>query len=328
MLNFRRITTQKEFIPQIDGLRFVAITSVILFHLHDSLAHSGIVQGPAFDIFRLSVMARRGVELFFAISGFILGVPFASYYLRAAPKVGLGRYFARRLTRLEPPYVINLLVIATVLVVVMHQNARDIVPHLVASIFYLHNIVYGGNSTINGVAWSLEVEIQFYIVVPLLACLFGIERPGIRRGVIVALMLICSIVTIGLVQTPLRASILYYLPFFLAGFVVCDLYLTRRNWTHSLGYDAVALCGWPLVWYLGSTMGHILLPLVVVALYIAAFRGRVCSALFTNRVLTDVGGMCYSLYLFHFLLSPPSGAYPSPGIGATTSSHIFCCKRA
>ena len=33
MLNFRRVTTQKRFIPQIDGLRFVAISSVVLFHL-------------------------------------------------------------------------------------------------------------------------------------------------------------------------------------------------------------------------------------------------------------------------------------------------------
>jgi peptidoglycan/LPS O-acetylase OafA/YrhL len=301
MLNFRRITTQKEFIPQIDGLRFVAIVSVILFHLHGLLQHKGAVRGPVFDVFQISVMTRRGVELFFAISGFILGIPFGSHYLRGAPRIDLRRYFIRRLTRLEPPYIINLLVFAGVLVIVMHQSIREIVPHLMASVLYLHNITYGGNSTINPVAWSLEVEIQFYVLVPVLARLFGIARPGMRRGVMMALMFISAVLTIGLVQTPLRASILYYLPFFLAGFVLCDLYLTRQEWKRSFLYDAIALCGWPLVWYLGSTLGHVVLPFVIIVLYLAAFRGRLCSALFTNRVITDIGGMSYSLYLFHFL---------------------------
>jgi peptidoglycan/LPS O-acetylase OafA/YrhL len=302
MLNFRRITTQKEFIPQIDGLRFVAILSVMLFHLHGSLSHNGAVQAPAFDVSQTSVMARRGVELFFAISGFILGIPFASHYLRDSPPVDLRRYFIRRLTRLEPPYVINMLVWAGILVVVMHESIRHVVPHLMASIAYLHNIIYRENSTINGVAWSLEVEIQFYVLVPLLARLFGIARPSMRRGVILALMLSCAALTIGLVQTPLRQSILYYLPFFLAGFVLCDLYLTRGEWKRSFLFDLMALCGWPLVWYLGSTAGHVVIPFLIVLLYVAAFRGRICCAIFTNRVITDIGGMCYSLYLFHFLV--------------------------
>ena len=63
-------------------------------------------------------MTKRGVELFFAISGFILGIPFASHYLRGVPRVNLRRYFIRRLTRLEPPYIINLMVLAGILVIV------------------------------------------------------------------------------------------------------------------------------------------------------------------------------------------------------------------
>ena len=46
--NFRRITSQKRFIPQIDGLRFVAILSVVLFHLYASLNHDGAVLNSGF----------------------------------------------------------------------------------------------------------------------------------------------------------------------------------------------------------------------------------------------------------------------------------------
>jgi peptidoglycan/LPS O-acetylase OafA/YrhL len=76
----------------------------------------------------------------------------------------------------------------------------------------------------------------------------------------------------------------------------------QGEWKPNYVWDAVALCLWPLLWYLGRNAGHVLLPFVVVVLYLAAFRGRVCSAVFGNRVITNIGGMCYSIYLFHFLI--------------------------
>jgi len=39
-----------------------------------------------------------------------------------------------------------------------------------------------------------------------------------------------------------------------------------------------------------------------VVLYLAAFRGRMCSAVFSNSAIISIGGMCYSIYLFHFLV--------------------------
>ena len=62
-----------------------------------------------------SVIARvlehgnYGVQLFFVISGFVLALPFASHYLCQTRAVSLRAYFLRRLTRLEPPYVLSML---------------------------------------------------------------------------------------------------------------------------------------------------------------------------------------------------------------------------
>src|SRR5438552_4327303 len=207
--NFRRITTQKRFIPQIDGLRFVAISSVVFFHLYASLNHGGAVQNAAFDPVSVGILSKRGVELFFAISGFILGVPFASVYLRGAPKINLKQYFLRRLTRLEPPYILSLLIWAGILLVVAHQSGREILPHLLASMAYLHNLIYNGDSTINVVAWSLEVEVQFYVLVPLLAGIFAIADNRMRRGAIVILMLVSALLGGQLLHTRLEASVAY-----------------------------------------------------------------------------------------------------------------------
>lgn len=303
MLQFRRITAKNRFIAQIDGLRFVAIAWVVFFHIYSALSTRGAIPVPwPLD----TDLPKRGVELFFAISGFILGVPFASVRLRNARPVNLKQYFLRRLTRLEPPYFISLFVWAAEGWVTGRRPFGDMAPHLVASFFYLHNLIFGGfDGAVNIVAWSLEIEIQFYLLVPLLAGLFAIANTQSRRTVIVASMLASGVLSLPLYHSVhFHYSIAYYLAFFLAGFLVCDLYLTRRpeEWKPTLAWDALALCLWPLVWYLGRNAGHVLLPFVIVVLYLAAFRGRICSAFFGNGTITNIGGMCYSIYLFHLMI--------------------------
>jgi peptidoglycan/LPS O-acetylase OafA/YrhL len=298
MLQFRRITTQKRFIPQIDGLRFVAIASVVFFHIYASLEHRALPAPIAFN----TDLAKRGVELFFSISGFILGIPFASHHLLKSASVNLKQYFLRRLTRLEPPYFISLWVCAAIQF--GHRPLVDMLWHLLASSFYLQNLIFGGFiGAVNGIAWSLEVEVQFYLLVPLLSLLFIIANPRLRRGLILLLMAVSGVISIPLYRSVhFHYSIAYYLSFFLAGFLVCDLYLTRSQWKPSFLWDLFALCLWPTVWIMGRNFGHVILPFAIVVLYLAAFRGRICSALFSNSYLTNIGGMCYSIYLFHFLI--------------------------
>ncbi len=206
---------------------------------------------------------------------------------------------------MEPPYFISLFVWAASQWVTARRPLGDMAPHVAASFFYLHNLIFGAfEKAVNGVAWSLEVEIQFYLLVPLLAGLFAIGGAWLRRTVIAALILGSGIVSLPLYNSVhFHYTIAYYLPFFLAGFLVCDFYVTHQGeWKRTFFWDALALCLWPLVGYLGITAGHIVLPFVIVALYLAAFRGRIWSTVFSNRVITNIGGMCYSIYLFHLLI--------------------------
>src|SRR5882672_10637739 len=103
-----RETSSGRFIPEMDGLRFAAIGMVVLFHLNGYLIgksqryHSS---PPSSDwLAQAALVGFRGVELFFVISGFILGLPFAAQHIEGRPPVGLRKYYVRRLTRLEPPY--------------------------------------------------------------------------------------------------------------------------------------------------------------------------------------------------------------------------------
>ena len=83
-----------------------------------------------------------GVELFFVISGFVLAAPFASQYLCGGPRVRIGQYFLRRLTRLEPPYLLALLLIYLLAVIVSSADPLEWLLYLGASGVYLHTALF------------------------------------------------------------------------------------------------------------------------------------------------------------------------------------------
>lgn len=277
----RRETSSGLYIPEIDGLRFLAIGSVLLYHFDRSwskfhnIEHSSVAEHGKF-----------GVQLFFVISGFILGMPFAE------GRISLKKYFLRRLTRLEPPYFLNLL-----LFWVIKGAPLFLLANLAASIFYLHNVAYREQSLINTVAWSLEIEIQFYLLVPVLAILL---RSKSRQWLLTSLILSTSFAQLYLPTWIAQLTILGYLQYFLTGFLLLTWY--RRKRTASLVWDiagVLALVGCYLV-TTSHLVASILLPWCVLVLYSSAFAGRWLPMIFRWTPIATIGGMCYSIYLYHW----------------------------
>ena len=86
---------------------------------------------------RVARPGYHGVELFFIISGFILAMPFAAHHLKGQRPVALGPYYLRRLTRLEPPYMLCMALLFVALVAFRGRDAGQLAPHLGASLLYL-----------------------------------------------------------------------------------------------------------------------------------------------------------------------------------------------
>jgi peptidoglycan/LPS O-acetylase OafA/YrhL len=311
----RRITSSGRFVPEIDGLRFVAMASVVLYHLHGFVLAGKVVPGVRDSLRAVVEHGYRGVNLFYVISGFILGLPFAAHYLKGESAVPLRSYFLRRLTRLEPPYIINLLICFTLLVAIDGVSARTLLPHLGASFVYLHNLWFGQQSTINAVAWTLEVEVQFYCLVPLLAVMFRIRSSLARRASLAGIVLLACIVQTLYWDAPARAklSILFGIQYFLTGLLLADLYVAGRNQpAPHWRWDLVSLLCWPLVFLPGDLEVWVFLPFLMLAVFVAAFRGVVFNRIFRNPIVTTLGGMCYTIYLFHYQLIPPVLRFSRP----------------
>jgi len=328
---FRRVTSSGSFISEIDGLRFIAIGTVMLFHL---VVNLGFKSPAAYAVPSsgnlLVAVARhgfRGVELFFIISGFILAYPFASHRLLGKAPVNLGQYFLRRLTRLEPPYIVCMVFLFIVRVAGGSISAGQLLPHLGASLIYSHNLLFQSENPINNVAWSLEIEVQFYMLVPLLSRIFMLQSKLARRSIIVAAIGV-SVLTEWLFIGPeswMYLTIIRFLHFFLIGFLLADLFLL--DWhgraPKSLRWDAVSLFGWPALFLLWNSpglseillphghlpvLGAVLFPPLAFVLYQAVFRGVITNRIMTNPWITTIGGMCYTIYLFH---NPLIGALAS-----------------
>lgn len=104
----------------------------------------------------------------------------------------------------------------------------------------------------------------------------------------------------------LALSLLNFAHYFLTGFLLADLYLTgqlRGNDKH-LRWDAVTLMAAAAIIAVLTRFGHLyfLLPLMVGTLYAGFFMGRLSNAFVRARWIVIIGGMCYTIYLYHILI--------------------------
>jgi peptidoglycan/LPS O-acetylase OafA/YrhL len=297
----QRRTRSGHWIPEIDGLRFVAIAAVVLYHMRGELTHNGFhpVQSQFVGFTHVLDLGRRGVQLFFVISGFSLGQPFAAHYLQGDAKPSLRKYYLRRLTRLEPPYLFNILVSAILLYLAWRPAFKQLVLHLLASIAYLDTCLshFQGGLPISGVAWTLEVEIQFYIVAPLLAWSLYRTRPAwLRRLFFFSVMIAAAWAQRSVALGP--ENLLHYLQYFLAGMLLADIDLqTLAHTRRSFWWDTTC-AAWPIVFWIAEGESFWLAPLTIL-LYAGVLHGRVVRSLLRAPLLAVTGGMCYTIYLWH-----------------------------
>jgi peptidoglycan/LPS O-acetylase OafA/YrhL len=184
---------------------------------------------------------------------------------------------------------------------------RPLLPHLAASLVYLHGLIYRTVSSISFVTWSLEIEIQFYILAPLLGMIYLLGNTSLRRSVLVALVLAggaFSLYANSHDATIWHWTILGHIHYFLAGFLLADIVEGHQQADRrSFAWDAVALTCWIIIFLLPRDTATLAwLPFLILPAYLAAFYGPASKRLFSSPFVALGGGMCYSFYLLHMLI--------------------------
>ncbi|MGB0571219.1 MAG: acyltransferase family protein [Alphaproteobacteria bacterium] len=277
-------------------LRGVAILFVLLFHLQAPGAASGFL----------------GVDVFFVISGFLM----ACLYVPGSA----GEFFARRARRILPAYFLTIFAtLAAAVLVTAPPDLTNVTTQALYSTFLAPNLgFWAANSYFSNDSftpllhlWSVGVEIQFYVIVPLIA-LF------VRRSRLLMLAALASLTFCFLAIGVSPKTAFFMLPFrlweFLLGFIATT-WLTQngqplRRAAPLAWLAVVVLLAAPFYGINGDALspvtGHPGLAALAVCLattvLLTVGLPRILTRSWPGSWLETLGKYSYSVYLVHFPL--------------------------
>ncbi|MGQ3672784.1 acyltransferase family protein [Xanthobacter sp. TB0136] len=292
--------------PDIDGLRAIAVGSVVLFHGGFKFVGGGFV----------------GVDVFFVISGFL--ITSIIYPDMVAGRFSLADFYDRRIRRILPVLflvlaVTTLLCTFTLLPAQMEEYARSLGP---AVLFYANIHFMWLDSYFGPVAeqmpllhlWSLAIEEQFYIVFPLFLWLLA-RFAGVRTTIWFLVLVAVLSLAHAEIEFAGDARRAFYLlscrvwEFLFGAFLaIAPLPKIKHRTANILGLLGLVALLVPVFVYRESTPFpgvHALPPVLGTALII--FAGMNAPTTIVARVLAmkgfvQIGRISYSLYLWHWPL--------------------------
>jgi peptidoglycan/LPS O-acetylase OafA/YrhL len=154
--------TPADRFPLFDSLRALAALSVVFFH---GVYQQALLDGAGKDLWRFGGNLDVGVPIFFGISGFLLYRPFVKARADGRSLPSLRRYGLRRVLRIVPAFWVALTVVTIWFDAIDTRSLEGFVR------YYLFLQVYDPDTAVRivGQAWSLNVEVVFYALLPVWA---------------------------------------------------------------------------------------------------------------------------------------------------------------
>jgi peptidoglycan/LPS O-acetylase OafA/YrhL len=329
------VNSKRSALPAVTGVRFFLAMWVVVLHI--GTVNAGFAAAiKRFPVFVQGVIdcGASAVGIFFLLSGFVL----AYNYDLSARWEGkrLSKFWLARFARIYPVYCFALIVGAPSLIVgsfdwaILHPG--DVTRKMIEVLFLVQTWVPKDALFWNGPAWSLSVEAFFYLCFPALgAILWKIERRGLQVLTLAALWATCCIVSyeIAAMKAPtfllhegamqetfwtgfIKWNPVIRLPEFLAGIVLCRLFLGQqqettgwlrpgRGWVLSLPALAVMLAIVGESRFVPPVVLHngLLLPASAALIMGLGLGGGVLERLLSTSTMVLLGQVSYSIYLLH-----------------------------
>jgi len=308
--------TLSKRIPELDGLRGIAILLVLSFHyINNQLIQSESKIGIALS--KITSFGWVGVDLFFVLSGFLIG----SILMRTqnSPKY-FTTFFARRFLRIIPNYYLLLFIFIIVLSIPWFKGNNFLTGNNVIPIwsyftlthnFYMAQLNNMGNDSMS-VTWSIGIEEQFYIVFPFIV--YFVKDKWLPMVLAVAIILACFL-RVGheswippYVLLPCRMDAISF------GALVAWLNINKDLPALSRKYFKVLMaiilidvliCAFLYFKYqdLGVLKNSLFaMTFAILLIFALTHKEGLYGRLLRNRMLVWVGTISYSLYLFHYLI--------------------------
>ena len=308
-----------KYIPEIDGLRAIAVLSVVIFHLFPHQLSGGFI----------------GVDIFFVISGFLISSIIFNDLKKGT--FSLKKFLSKRIRRIFPTLILVLMATLIVGIPILYQSElRALCKHIAGGAFFVSNFLFANEiGYFDGPAetkpllhlWSLAIEEQFYIFWPPLLMLLSKKRKSIISVIfaIFALSLIGNVLLIK--HLPEK---LFFMPFsrfwqLLGGSIIAwfqayrmdtittirtknclsiknqNFIITLPSLLSTLGLALVFLGFFLLDGSMAYPGALALIPTVGAILIILGGQNAFFNKHFlSNKYLIYIGLISYPLYLWHW----------------------------
>ncbi len=318
-----------DYRPEIDGLRAIAILSVIFYHSEIYLFQNKFLSG-----------GFLGVDIFFVISGYLITLIILNEK-KITGNFSLKKFYIRRLRRLMPALtVVCLTTFAFGYFILLPSGLIELSKSSIFSLFYLSNFYfyfsqfsYGTESVLLKPllhTWSLGVEEQFYIVFPIFFLII-LNKLKNRVLTLLSFFIILNLIAVQFLgnlnfRNIIDENLLFYAPtkftdfYFitsrfwelLSGSLIAYLnfnnkYIQKNKSTYSffpyLGLIIIifSLIFFKVDFYHPSILTA--LPIIGTCLIILfVSKNTFIYKLLSSKILVWIGLMSYSLYLWHYPL--------------------------
>ncbi len=297
-----------KYRPDIDGLRALAVLSVVIFHAFPSSLKGGYI----------------GVDIFFVISGYLISsIIFTKI---SVGKMDFKDFYLRRMKRIFP--ILILVTISTLFLgwcLLLRDEFRDLGKHVAGSSLFISNFVLWNESGYFDKStdfkpllhlWSLAIEEQFYILWPLLIFLFSKLKNGVFTALLFMLIASFSYNIFNISSDPVGT---FYSPLsrfweICAGSLLAftqHRQLYREDRCSQLQWDIIAYCGLVLICFALISLDEDILypgfwalcPVVGTVLLIAAgSKAQINAFFFSSKPMVKIGLLSFSFYLWHWPL--------------------------
>ncbi len=298
-----------KYRPELDGLRSIAVSSVVLYHADFLVAGKNPIQGGFI-----------GVDIFFVISGYLITLIILGEM--GEGRFSFGNFYERRARRILPALFTVILVSIPfawryMLPAAMKEYAGSILSTLAFSSniwFWLEDSYWAAPSALKPFlhTWTLAVEEQFYLFFPpIMLVLYKFAKRQITGILLLAFFL--SLVLAEYSSRNFPVAGFYLLPMrgweLLAGALIARFELKRGRTSLPLLHATMPTLGLLMICYavfvFSAETPHpsfiTLIPILGTMLLIWFCReGELISGILSSRAFVYIGLISYSLYLWHF----------------------------
>ncbi len=303
-----------KYRPEIDGLRAIAVISVIIYHLNENWLSGGFL----------------GVDIFFVISGFLItGIIITEIQQNS---FSLKQFYTRRIKRIYPAFITVMALVSFIAsAIFIYNDFNKLRKTIELAIAFLSNFYLGltqgyfdlsANENPVLHIWSLAVEEQYYLIFPLILILAYKKFREIKVLFIITLILFFILLATSFIPANFYKEVLhqpniYYLsnlrfPELLVGSLLAIYHnLSASKQASKQASNLIAILSTLLLFSCLFLMNNniafipgvtLILPCIFTALIIhATSQNNIVKLCLSNKAIVFIGKISYSLYLYHWI---------------------------